>query len=174
MSKICDHTSVGVIIKNGEQFCLIKRENYPVSYAFVAGHLDGDTPEAGAKREAQEEVGIHTAEMRFVYRDLLDNPCKRNGGAFHQWTIFESYDWKGTLKANSDAADAFWCSYRELYRLAQHTFIFADKLHIFPEDLRRFTHEVSSNPAWIADPGLEPAWFVLLNRIGILPFYRTL
>ena len=40
MAKQCDNKSVGVIIRRGGDFAVILRKNYPIAYAFIAGHLD--------------------------------------------------------------------------------------------------------------------------------------
>jgi len=168
MSKSCDNKSVGVIIKNADgKFAVIKRKNYPVAYAFVAGHLDGDTPEDAAVKEADEEVGIKVKSLEKKLEDKFQNPCKREGGSWHEWHIFEANEWSGELKAGSDAKDAHWLSSGELKTLADRTHLFLEKSGIPLEELNRITALVSDNPEWQEEPGLEPVWVVMLEKMNI-------
>lgn len=167
MSK-CDNKSVGVIIRNGENLLLIKRKNFPVSYAFVAGHLDGDSPEDAAKKEAQEEAGITVSGLKKVLEETFQNPCKREGGSYHEWHVFDVLNWSGEPKAASDAKEVFWATRQELNDLAQKTIDILKKAEIPLENLSEATHFVTQNKEWSENPGLEPVWIIMLKKIGIL------
>jgi len=164
----CDNKSVGVIIKDRSKFAVIKRKNYPVAYAFVAGHLDGMTPEEAAKTEAQEESNITVHALKEVLHERFENPCKRTGGSWHEWYVFDAADWSGNLKAGSDAKEARWISHDELYTLAERTHSFSEKFNIPFSKISTLTEKVVGDSEWQESPGLEPVWVVLLERIGIL------
>lgn len=75
--KICNHTSVGVILKNADsQILLIDRKLFPLFFACPAGHLeDEEQPEAGVIREAKEEVGLDIYNLKLVLHERFNNPC---------------------------------------------------------------------------------------------------
>jgi NUDIX domain len=60
MTKQCDNTSVGVVIRDAEgRFALLKRAKFPVGIAPAAGHIDDHgSPEQAALDEVREELGI--------------------------------------------------------------------------------------------------------------------
>lgn len=169
MAKICDNESTGIVIKDGDKFVAIKRINFPISIAFPAGHNDGDTPEDTARKEMSEEVSLDADELSHLLKDeKLQNGCKREGGTWHNWNVFEAVKWSGKLKAASDAKEAFPVSKEELESLSKRTLSVLDELGISLEELDRATSEVVKYPRWEDNPGLEPVWIVLLKKIGIL------
>lgn len=170
MSKNCDNKSVGVIIKKGPQFALIKRINFPVAYAFVAGHCDGETFEKQAVAEALEEGGITVTKLEKRLHERFKNPCKRDGGLGHEWTVFEATEWSGELKASSDAKEALWVSSDKLTRLARRSDSFLIKHSFTPHrfDLAKATRTLDADHDWQENPGLELVWLLMLRKIGIL------
>lgn len=86
MNKTCDHTSVGMLVRDGDLFLLIERATFPFGFALPAGHVDGDPSfEAAARRELREEVGLETATLKELLDKHMDNPCRREGGTWHHW-----------------------------------------------------------------------------------------
>ena len=170
MAKTCDNKSVGVIIRDGELFGLIKRINYPISYAFVAGHLDGETAERQAKNEAQEEAGITILELRELLHKAYKNPCKRDGGNGHEWTVFEATKWEGVLRASSDAKEAFWVKPEDLKKLIDRTYSFLGTKGIDLKDsnVDRATVALATDAEWLKNPGIEPVWCLMLKEIGMM------
>ncbi len=176
MTKICDHTSVGVIIREIDgRILAIKRRNYLQAVALPAGHLDGDSFEAGLLREVEEEVGISVDKHNLVFEGWLDNPCKRTDGTHHQWKVYGATRWHGQMRAGSDAKEAFWISKPELQEYASRTEYFMKKYGIGFGEVARLTCAIFGNPAdpqvdpeWAASPGLEPVWYVILNTLGII------
>ncbi len=168
MSGRCDNTSVGVIIRRGDSFAVIRRKNYPVAFAFVAGHGDGDDPATAAAKEAREEANIAVSRLEKKFEGRLENPCKREGGSHHNWHVFEAAAWSGELRAASDAKEAFWANAEELAALAERTRSFSKKLGIAADDLGRCTPALAEDPDWQKSPGLEPVWLVMLEKIGVL------
>lgn len=101
--KVCNHTSVGVILTNASgQILLIDRKRFPLFFACPAGHLEeGEQPEAGAIREAKEEVGFNISNLQLVLHERFDNPCRRQDGIWHEWWVYRA-DFFGELQASQD------------------------------------------------------------------------
>ena len=168
MPKHCDNKSVGIIVRNGENILLITRKNFPVSFALPAGHLDGDTYEDAAIREAYEETNLQITQLKKVYEAVLYSPCKRVGGSHHAWHIYEALEWNGIAQAGSDASLALWTPPALVNHYVEHTLSFSEKIGVDIGNLSEFVRAVSQNPEWIKNPGLEPVWIILLKKIGIL------
>lgn len=168
MPKQCDNKSVGVIIRNGENLLLITRKNFPISFALPAGHLDGDTYEEAAMREIFEETNLRVTQIKKICEAVLYNPCKREGGSHHAWQVYEALEWSGGLQAGSDADRALWAPPDTLRHYAEHTRSFSEKIGVDIGNLSEFVRAVSRNPEWIKNPGLEPVWIILLEKMGIL------
>ena len=115
MPKVCDNTSVGQIIRDGEKIVVIERANYPEAFALPAGHVDGDPNFYDAMvREIKEEAGLEVGENKLVFEEDINNPCKREGGSFHDWEVFEASVWSGDLRAGDDAKRFFLAAPDEL------------------------------------------------------------
>lgn len=149
---------------------MIKRKNFPISYAFAAGHNDGDSPEQAAIKEAREELGITVEGLKHLLKVKLQNPCKRPGGTFHEWDIFEATKWSGELKSGSDAKEAFWAPPHKLHGLAEKSERFLKKHNFKTEDfdLMAATSAIDKDRGWQKNPGLELVWFVMLKKISML------
>jgi len=170
MTGQCDNKSVGVIIRDHDKILLIERKNYPVAYACVAGHLDGDSPLDAAVKETGEEVGLHVEPARFVERVAflkLQNPCKRDGGLAHEWFVYEVETPGAIPRAGSDAREAKWTTPTQLSALTKRTESIARKHGIDIEDLARSTPTINADQEWSADPGLEPVWVVLFRQLRL-------
>jgi 8-oxo-dGTP pyrophosphatase MutT (NUDIX family) len=141
MSDICNHTSVGVILKQGEKILLIKRRKFPISFACPAGHVDeGEDFEQAAIREIDEEVGLTITNLQLVLSETLQNPCRRKDGTYHDWKVY-SADYHGeVVLATDEATEYCWVSQQELKKL----------LHGNGEDV------------------LDPAWVEIFSKLHIL------
>lgn len=166
--KVCDQLSVGLFLQRDAKIAGILRENYPQGYALPAGHLDGTSFYEAAVKEAVEEVGIVIHEQVLIFEGDFQNPCRRAGGVFHSWRVYEPLVWDGTLCAGSDAAEAVWMSISELREKAHMTRAIAKQLNVPVEDLSHSTPLIVNHPWWEKYPGLEPVWYVILNRMGLL------
>ena len=173
MAKICDNKSVGQIIRDGEKIVLIERKNYPESYALPAGHVDADINFADAAiRESQEEVGVTILENKMVFREDIDNPCKREGGSHHLWEVYDAVKWNGELKASSDAKSYLWADTDALIRLARRTEYFIQKYGIPYTEVGKLTVAIfgadpnlkTTDLEWKAEMGLEPVWYYILKE----------
>ena len=91
MSKVCDHTSVGMLVWNGDELLLIERAKPPFGFAVPAGHVDGDSSyEVAARRELKEEVGLDAVNLELVAEGRKENPCRREGGSWHYWKFYKA------------------------------------------------------------------------------------
>src|SRR3989344_5144758 len=140
----CDNKSVGVVIKKDAKFVVILRKNYPVSYAFVAGHLDGDAPRQAAMKEAIEEVNVNVDSLKHLLSETYQNSCKRDGGGFHEWSVWEAVKWHGEVAAGSDAKEVYIFSPRKVSALAKRTRSFSKQsgIPLNKENVNGFTRYV--------------------------------
>lgn len=128
--KACDQLSVGLFIRRGTEIAVIFRKNYPQAYALPAGHLDGESFYSAAVRKAKGKFGVVIQEQIRIHEGDFQNPCRRIGGAFHLWRVYEPLAWEGTLCAGSDAAEAVWMSISELREKAHMTRATAKQQHM--------------------------------------------
>lgn len=175
MGKKCDNTSSGTIFEKEGEIVLIKRFNYPEAIALPAGHLDGDSPENNARKESAEEVELIPHKLQLLWNGDIDNPCKREGGSHHQWSVFRALDWGGELKAGSDAAEAFRASTDQLNEYARITERFMKKYGVPYTEVGRLTYAIFGNPAkkqtdpeWRASLGFEPVWYWILKELKMI------
>ncbi len=160
-SKVCDNKSVGVIIRDtAGMVVLIKRANFPIGYAPVAGHIDDHgSVEQAAVDEVQEEVGLiitmedlgstSIAERRYT------NHCRRQGGTYHDWWVFFVDKYQGEIKPDpNETKGADWYDVVELQRLADRT--------------REYQAQMIEQADWEADPGLEETWVDMLVELGLI------
>lgn len=175
MAKTCDNKSVGTIIRKGEEILMINRHNYPEAFALPAGHLDGDSPDFASGKECKEEVGVQVMKQRMLHEGEINNLCKRLGGTHHRWYLFEATEWSGEPAAGSDAKEFFWASPKKLRGYAARTEYFFKKHNLVWSQVGELTLAVFGKPEdkntdleWLANPGLEPAWYYLLKIAKII------
>lgn len=90
VEKKCDHTSVGMHVWRNGKLLLIERKKFPFGFAPPAGHMD-DRPsfEEAARIELEEEVGLKVKNLKPIFEGRKNNPCRRKGGTWHYWKIYE-------------------------------------------------------------------------------------
>jgi ADP-ribose pyrophosphatase YjhB (NUDIX family) len=154
-SAVCNHTSVGILLRHNGRILLIERAKFPVGYALPAGHVDaGEDYEEAAVRELREEVGLSASDLKLVAEGRKKNQCSRKGGSWHYWKIYSTTA-KGKLKRNKGAAKtAGWYSVSEIKKLAARTNNYLSQ-HV-PEQ------------EWAANPGLEPVMHEWLTELRII------
>jgi ADP-ribose pyrophosphatase YjhB (NUDIX family) len=117
MSKICDHTSVGVIVINDGKALLMEGRLPPYGVIIPAGHMDQDiNPVSAALRELKEETGLHTTatKMILIFTGLVNNNCGR-GGSYHHWHLYITYSPHGELKLCTRETQGYnWCDKKTL------------------------------------------------------------
>lgn len=148
MIKSCDHTSVGMIVRQDNKVLLIERMKYPFGFAPPAGHIDGDKSyEIAAKRELSEEVGLETTDLKLMFEGRKENVCRRQDGAWHYWKVYEVKFAGIVTRSEDETKRADWYSIQEIERLMERT-----KLYLQGE---------VSEEDWEKNPGLEVFWYNL-------------
>ncbi len=157
---VCDHTSVGIIVRQMGRMLLIERRKPPFGFAPPAGHVDGDAEwETAARRELQEETGLIATGLRLLGTQRLPNRCRRPGGSWHQWRVYEAVA-AGTLHPNpAEVKRARFWAMEEIVLLARRTL-----------DYRR---GIVDGASWEREPGLEPVWFDWFQTLRVLPADRA-
>jgi len=155
MTKICDHTSVGMLVWNSDKLLLIERARFPFGFAVPAGHVDGDpTYEEAARRELKEEVGLGSLKLELLLDERKDNPCRREGGTWHHWKVYK-VDATGRLDRSEDETkQARWFSIDEIKELARKT--------------ESYLNKSISEEAWQKDAGLEPIMYELFKELKLI------
>lgn len=127
MEKVCDNTSVGVIIQNeAREVLLMNRARFPFGLAAPAGHIDTHgSPEQTATAEVYEEVGLYiplSGLEKLIDARKVDNKCRRKGGDHHIWTVFSARNISGHIVASKDETKgAGWYAPEVLQVLADRT-----------------------------------------------------
>lgn len=155
MDKICDHKSVGMIVRKDEKILLLERMKFPFAWAPPAGHLDGNESfEEMAKIELLEETGLVTKSLKLLIEGRKENPCRRIDGSWHYWQIFE-VEGEGELNRSlSETKQLKWVSIDELKELASRC--------------DQYLAGKISDEDWKANPGLEPVWREWLSELKII------
>ena len=156
MAKKCDHTSVGLLIWDKEgKLLIIERMKFPFGFAIPAGHLDGDTFEAGLVREVKEEVGVDVQKYKKVLDQRFDNPCRREEGTWHHWQIYRAEEWSGEVKRSEDETkQVLWLLRLEIAALAERT--------------EAYMRGKISEEKWENYPGLGVVWYEIFKILGII------
>lgn len=156
VTKRCDNTSVGMIVRDGAgRYLLHRRVRPPEGIAPCAGHIDEHgTPEDAARAELREEYGLTLTSLRRTLTGWHPGPCRRQHGPHgpgHDWTVFEAQV-TGTVEAGADEAeDIRWYTRAELQQLAVHTVSVARGV-----------------PGARQRDGLEPVWVEWLAELGVV------
>lgn len=155
MSKICDHTSVGMLVWKEDKLLLLERARFPFGFAIPAGHVDGDqTFEEAAIRELSEEVGLTANKVELISEGRRENPCRREDGTWHYWKIYK-INTTGEIKRSEDETKKVgWYNVEEIKKLGERT--------------AKYLNKEISDEEWEAKPGLEPImykWFQELKLI---------
>lgn len=152
----CDHTSVGMLVWRANKLLLIERRKFPFGFAPPAGHVDDrGSFEKAADAELFEEVGLHAKKRTLVAEGRKDNPCRRAGGDWHYWKIYQVDVSSEKLNLSiGEVKQAKWLSRSELKKLAERTEAYC-------------AGEVGDT-AWEEHPGLEQVWCEWLKQLGIV------
>src|SRR5919106_6185576 len=111
----CDHTSVGMLIWRDGKLLLIERRKPPFGFAPPAGHVDGrQSYEEAARAELKEEVGLDALELKLVAKGKRNNPCRRPGGKWHDWQIYDVRYVGHLTPSVSETKKAAWVGHDDL------------------------------------------------------------
>lgn len=155
MDKKCDNKSVGMLVWRDGSLLLIERRKPPFGFAPPAGHVDEDNSfEQSAKRELKEEVGLETQNIKLMIEGRKENPCRREGGSWHYWKIFQ-IEAPGEIKRSEDETkQAIFCKKDDLLLLASKT--------------EKYLGGDIKQDDWEKSPGLEPVWYEWLKELKII------
>lgn len=171
MAQRCDNKSVGILVWRYGKILMIERKKYNFGFAIPAGHQDGDTPEIAAPKELEEEVGLRAEKFDKKLTITLPNPCKREGGTHHEWTIFEATKWSGEIKPSVDETKTYlWADKESIAMMARALEEFArtKDIQLGEENLPKLVKAANEDPSWSANPGLEPPMYFIFKKLSII------
>lgn len=155
--KLCDHTSVGVLISSPAGLLVFERALPPVGIAPVAGHVDQHGgPERAARAEVAEEVGLTVTSLQLLINAWRPNQCRRltNGRVGHHWSIYKAEVTGQIRPSASEVRVPRWLLPDQLQQYAHRTVNYAEG---------RLSEE-----QFTAQPGLEPVWTRFLHELGLV------
>ncbi|MBI2640828.1 MAG: NUDIX hydrolase [Candidatus Sungbacteria bacterium] len=158
-------------MKKRNQRLLIERRGSNFGIAAPAGHQDGQSPAAAARKELKEEVGLAARKLVARLKIKLNNPCRRTNNQFHVWTVFEAARWQGRVKRSKDETKRyFWASPRAVKSLADklERFARAQRIPLAQKNLRKLQMTANRSRVWKKNPGLEPPMYFLFKELGII------
>ena len=171
MAKKCDNKSVAVVVRRGQDILMIERKKYNFGFALPAGHQDGDDPETTAKKELFEEVGLIANAIVKKLNTRLPNPCKRDGGVYHDWTVFEATKWSGDVKLSADETKSYiWTDKAMVAQIIKRLEDFLLSAHILltAENLPEIVKKTNEDEEWKESPGLEPPMYFLFKELKLI------
>lgn len=152
-SKICDHTSVGMLVWRNKKLLLIERKNAPFGFAPPAGHVDTKSSyEEAAKNELLEEVGLVARKVKLVIEGRKDFACRRIGGTWHYWKIYEVKVSGKIKRSERETKQVGWFSQEQIKQLAEKT--------------KGYIACQVSERAWQNSPGIEPVWYEWFQELN--------
>ena len=155
MAKICDHTSVGMLVWKEDKLLLIERMKFPPGFAVPAGHVDADsTYEDAAKRELREEVGLEAENLELVLEEKMDNPYRREGGTWHNWKVYRVNTNGEINRSKDETKQAGWYTKAQIKELTDRT-------------MKYLQNEITTEE-FTQKPGLEPVMYELFKKMNIL------
>ena len=155
MAKVCDHTSVGILVWKEDRLLLIERKRFPFGFAPPAGHVDDHGSfEDAARQELKEEVGLDMTNIELVLEGRKENECRREGGNWHYWKIYEVEATGEVIGSEDETKQTGFYSKDQLAFLAKRTEQYFEGN--IPED------------QWRDNPGLEPVWHEWLKELNII------
>lgn len=154
MPKLCDHTSVWMLVYSEDRnsLLLIERKKFPFWFAPPAGHVDDDpTFEDAARRELEEEVWLVCDVMKLCVEWRKENRCRREDGTWHYWKNIrnDGKKWQCESKFGRDETSGiFWYREHSHYDGANRVVFavknFRDRLGSKSRDWNRFLRMVQT------------------------------
>lgn len=144
-----------MLVWENDKLLLIERKKPPFGFAAPAGHVDEHgTFEDAAKQELLEEVGLKTTELKLVLEEKRDNPCRREGGSWHYWKVYEAQAEGETKRSEDETKQAGWYNKEQIEELSKRT--------------EAYESGEISEADWEQNPGLEPVWQYWLKKLGVV------
>jgi ADP-ribose pyrophosphatase YjhB (NUDIX family) len=145
-----------MLVWHARKLLLIERQKFPFGFAPPAGHVDERISyEAAAEAELLEEVGLHATRRELVAEGRKNNPCRRIGGTWHYWKIYQIEITNTDLALSArEVKCAKWCSVHELKKLATRT--------------EQRSKGMITDAEWKLGPGLEQVWYEWFKQLHIV------
>lgn len=144
-----------MLVWKDDKLLLIERAKFPFGFAIPAGHVDGDSSyEESAKRELREEVGLETEELRLVAEGKKENPCRREGGTWHYWKIYQATTISDIDRSKGETKQAGWYTKNRIRELGKET--------------EKYNNKEISEKEWGKSPGLEPVMYEWFKELKII------
>ncbi len=153
--KICDHTSVGMLVWKEGKLLLIERGQLPWGFSVPAGHVDDDaTYEESARRELFEEVGLTAVTLKLEIEGKKENRCKRLEGTWHYWKLY-TVEVTGDLNRSlEETKHVGWYTKEEIAELAKKT--------------EAYKEGKITEDEWEQAPGLVPIMYEWFKELKII------
>lgn len=154
-NKVCDHKSVGIIVKRENKILFIERKKPPYGFAPPAGHVDNKGSfENAAKEELKEEVGLTTTDLIPLIEGRKNNPCRRKNGSWHYWKIYKAKTKGKVERSESETKQVKWLKLKEIKSLAKKT--------------NQYLKGKIDQEEWEQNPGLEPVWLEWFKELKFI------
>lgn len=155
MHEQCDNKSVGMLVWKDDCLLLIERRKFPFGFAPPAGHVDSHGSfEQAATDELSEEVGLDTQALKLLTEGRKENPCRRKGGSWHYWKIYEAQTVGEVKRSQEETKQAGFHPKTNLLSLAEKT--------------EKYLRGEITDTDWEKSPGLEPVWYEWLKELNII------
>lgn len=155
MNRVCDHTSVGMLVWRDDKLLLVERRKPPLGFAPPAGHVDHHGSfEQAARNELKEEVGLDIEHIELIAEGRKDNSCRRQNGTWHYWKVYNVLA-NGHIDRNHEETKSVgWYDRDNLVWLASRT--------------RQYLSGKILDKEWQDQPGLEPIWYEWFKQLRIM------
>lgn len=142
----CDHTSVGIIVRDSsDRILMIERAKPPYGYAPPSGHVDDHGSfEQAARAELLEEVGLVAISLDLVVEGRISNRCRRRNGNWHYWKIYEAQASGALIASPSEVRSVQFMTLEEIEELSDNTI------------------------ANLPGGKIDPAWIYWFARLGLV------
>jgi 8-oxo-dGTP pyrophosphatase MutT (NUDIX family) len=155
MVKVCDHTSVGMLIWRDDRLLLIERKKGVLGFAPPAGHVDGfGSHEEAARQEVSEEVGLTVTGVELLTEGRKENKCRRDDGSWHFWKIYQVDTTGELVRSEEETKQAGFYTRDQVSELAQRT--------------EAYQRGEIDETTWAMSPGIEPVWYEWLKALKVI------
>lgn len=144
-----------MIVEQDGKILLIERARIPLGFSIPAGHVDdNESYEEAARRELEEEVGLHATELRLVTEGRKNVACRRPGGDWHYWKMYRVTATGEIKRSLEETKKAGWYSHTRIKELAVRT--------------EEFLKGNITTEQWEQTPGLEPVMYEWFKELGLV------
>ncbi len=144
-----------MLVEQDGKILLIERARIPLGFSIPAGHLDGEESyEEAARRELEEEVGLHAIELHLVIEGRKDVACRRSGGDWHYWKIYRVTTIGEIKRSLEETKKVGWYSQSEMKELGKRT--------------GEYLAGNMTTEEWEQKPGLEPVMYEWFNELRLI------